>query len=71
MNDVLHLSAGGLFALGMLGVGGWRYGYNRLNGRGTTGTEPRDLSLAVYGPVVTVVAWCVAASLEVAARVLS
>lgn len=69
MNDLLHLSAGGLFALGMLGLGAHGYGKNRLN-RETTGNEPFYLWCATLGPVVTTVAWCVAGALEVAARTL-
>ncbi len=69
MNDVLHLAAGGLFAIGALGLGVHGYGRNRLS-RQVTGREPLYLWCAALGPVVTTIAWCVAGALEVAARTL-
>lgn len=69
MNDVIHLAAAGLFAVGWLGIGAHGYGRHRLYGR-QEGTEGNALAFAVYGPVVTVVAWCVAGALELAARTL-
>jgi hypothetical protein len=69
VNDVLHLAAGGLFALGWVGIGVHAYGKNRLYAR-QEGTEGNALALAAYGPVVTVLTWCVAGALELAARVV-